>query len=176
MKYVVFTIAVFVLLAFNSELARLFLNTPVRFNLLLLFVVFSALDKKDTIFLFLAFFCGLVLDAFHSAPFGSFLLSFIVIASALNKVAKTFWVYELNWKFIALFIGLATIAAELLPLLLAKVLPGTGVGSFQYGLGQFGARVFYSLLVNLALAIPLYFYWLATKDLSARLEGNKSFF
>ena len=105
------------------EAARLFFYTPVRVNLLVLPVIFSAVEKRDRSFLFLAFVSGLFLDFYGSAPFGTFLFSFILGASLLNWAAQAFWVHALSFKPFALFTASALVLIGILTRIFSAILP-----------------------------------------------------
>jgi rod shape-determining protein MreD len=98
MKYLVYIVIVILLLALNIGLFgqyRLFGQIP---NLLLLLVIYFALDKKGHDFFFISFVCGLFLDFYSTSFFGGYTLAFLLLATSLYLLAGSFVVLELNWK------------------------------------------------------------------------------
>ncbi|MEK7617861.1 MAG: hypothetical protein AAB410_01835 [Patescibacteria group bacterium] len=140
------------------EIEHLFYGTPVRLNLLALLVIFSALEKKEVGFLFIAFFCGLLLDFYSSGPFGSFLFSFLFTASLLNWSIKTFWAAELNFKSIFLFLSVGLLAVEIFLRIFAKILPHAAF-SDVIEFNPVILRIIFSIIFGLFASFPVFALW-----------------
>ena len=173
MKYLIYTILIIVLLSINMEAARLFFYTPVRVNLLVLPVIFSAVEKRDRSFLFLAFVSGLFLDFYGSAPFGTFLFSFILGASLLNWAAQAFWVHALSFKPFALFTASALVLIGILTRIFSAIFPEGGFTLFTLSFSQEFWRFILSLIFGLLAALPVYFLWRFAERLIVKLEAKR---
>lgn len=99
MKYLVYILAILVLLALDVGLfgqLRVFGAAP---NLLFILVVLAALEKKDYDFFFLAFFSGLFLDFYSGLFVGSYALGLVLLAFGLNFLVQNFIVADVGWKY-----------------------------------------------------------------------------
>ena len=104
MKYLIYIISIIILLGINLGLfgnLQILSQVP---NLLLLFTLCAALEKKNYDFLYIAFVCGIFLDFFSASFFGGFTLSFLFIALILNFLSNAFVLLELNWKSLSLIL------------------------------------------------------------------------
>lgn len=173
MKYIIYSILILFLLAVNIESTRLFLAWPVRLNLLLLLIVFAGLKKHNYDFLWMAFVCGLFLDFYHAAPFGSFLFTFLITAWLVSWAARIFWVYELDWRGIGLFMVLALIFSEILLWTYSAFLPGREFANVSFDFRQFFVRLVYQLPLHLLLALPLYALWQRIEHMIAKMESGR---
>src|ERR1700690_3255463 len=109
MKYLVYLIAIIVLLGVNLGVFNYFPIKEQIPNLLLLLVLLFALEKKDFDFFFLAFVSGLFLDFYSAGFFGGFTLAFLAVSLAAHLVVDNIFVFEINWKTLSLslLVGLA---------------------------------------------------------------------
>ena len=158
MKYIFYLLAIIFLLSLNLGL---FNNLQIKGqipNLLFLFSLFFAFEKKDLDFFFVSFFCGLALDFFSTTFFGSFTLSFLIITLGLNLFVNNFAVVELNWKTLSLSLLLCLFALDLLLWLytaMAFKLNWTqDFSGFTQYLSVFAPSFFYNLL----LLYPVYLF------------------
>ena len=97
MKYLIYLLAIILLLGINLGL---FNNLNLRGalpNLLFLFSLCLILEKKNLDGLFVSFICGLILDFYSGGFFGAFTLAFLALALGLGLFADQLMV-EWNWK------------------------------------------------------------------------------
>lgn len=175
MKYFIYIIFILLLLAVNTELARILSSAPFWVNLLLLPPVFFALEKKGFDFLFLALAGGLLLDSFNAAPFGAFTLSFILISGVLSWAAWVFSAgeYEINWKFLSLAVIFAFVAAESLVRLFSGILPANEPISLSQAFSNFFPSIIYGSLAQLTLFLPVYFMFRALERMLEKMENRR---
>lgn len=172
MKYFIFAIFVLVLLALNIQAERLFFGSGIRLNLLVLPVIFAAVELPDRTYLFFVFTCGSALDFYSSSPFGSFLFSFILLGTLLNGLVKTFWANELNVKSVFVFSAAGLLLGGILALVFAWLLPSH---AFEAAV-NFPAVMIKLVSVSvftLAAAIPVFAVWRLLLRLIARIESKK---
>jgi rod shape-determining protein MreD len=171
MKYFIYLALLIILLALNSEFAAAFFSLPIRLNLLLLPVVFSALDNNQNDYLFLAFGAGLLFDFYNASPFGVWLFSFLLVGAFLSWIARTFLVYKLDLKIVPVLVLVAFVCTEAMIIVFSKVFPGHENFSFEI----VGAlkRSALTAPVEMALALPAYFLWAWVLRLIAKTEVKK---
>ena len=172
MKYLIYSLFIFILLCVDMQMQSLFFYTPLRADLLILPAVFASAEKKDPSFLFLAFLGGISLDFYGAAPFGSFLFSFIVTASLLNWAAKIFLSRDLNLKSAFLFSALGLLSADILVMVFARVLPHGGF-SPAFGLQSAVIRMILNLSVGLLAVLPVFVVWRFVIRVIAKMESKR---
>ena len=104
MKYLIYLLAIILLLGLNIGLfnnLQFYGQAP---NLLMLMIIFLALDKDDLSFFPVVFVAGLFMDAFSANFFGGWTLSFLILALLLNFLSSRLMVFELNWKSLTLLV------------------------------------------------------------------------
>ncbi len=108
MKYLIYFIAIIILLGLNLGIFNFFPIFGHVPNLLFLLSLFFALEKKDYDFFFTAFICGLFLDFYSAGFFGAFTLAFLTVSVAIHSFVNNVFVFEINWKTLsaALFTGM----------------------------------------------------------------------
>ena len=171
MKYLIYSALLIILLGLNSELSAIFFSTPVRLNLLLYPVVFSALDSGNNDYLFMAFLSGLLLDFYNASPFGVWLFSFLLIGAFSSWTAKTFLVYKLDLKILPVLVLAAYVLMAAMVLSFSKFFPGHELFSFQF----YGSLKSFIITapVQMALGLPAYFLWLWVLRLVAKAQVKK---
>jgi hypothetical protein len=175
MKYLIYVIAIIFLVGVNLGLfnnLQLFGQIP---NLLLLFTLFAALEKKDYDFFFVAFICGIFLDFYSASFFGSFTISLLLLALCLHILANTLALFELNWK----SLGLLLLAGLVLLDLFSWIY---GFAAYQFNWApnfiafQSFVRAFPAIFIyNLLLLYPTFLFYNFVKkiidNLSIRRRG-----
>jgi cell shape-determining protein MreD len=174
MKFLVYSLLLIILLSLNLETARFLNGTGVTLNFLFLIVVFASLESRDYSFLFVAFLAGLLIDFYNAAPFGSFLFSFILLASLLNWVARTFWVYELNFRAVAIFLGIAFVVLEIL-IWLGRMNANEFSGGIINNSKSLALSLVYGLPLNLIVAVPIYALWRFMQRSLEKMENTRVF-
>ncbi len=175
MKYFIYTLAIILLLGVNLGL---FNNLQIRGqipNLLFLFVLCVALEKKDLDFLLIALVSGLFLDFYSAGFFGGFAFIFLGLSFLGYFFVNYLVVLEMNWKTLsaALLVGLLLFNLFLwLYGLIAFKLNWTGqYVSFKIFLRAFPA----SFIYNCLLLYPMYLFvnWLRrfVDNLTIRRRG-----
>jgi len=101
MKYLVYTIAIIILFSVNISLFPLLKINGYMPNLLLLLLVFFAVEKEGQDFFFVALLGGLFVDVHSAVFFGSFTLAFLCCALILHLASSQIIIFELNWKYLA---------------------------------------------------------------------------
>ncbi|MBI3231795.1 MAG: rod shape-determining protein MreD [Candidatus Doudnabacteria bacterium] len=172
MRYFIYTTLTVVLLALNMQAERLFYGSPVRLNLLILPLVFAAVELQDRTHMFFAFASGLALDFYSSSPFGSFLFSFIFVGAFLNWVAKTFWANQLNFKSVFVFSAVGILASGILAFGFASVLPATVAGT-ALSFKPEALKVFSNLVFGLVAAVPVFALWRFVLRIIAKTESKR---
>ncbi len=159
MRYAVHFICIVFLLVANLGLFGLLPIWGQIPNLLFLFVLCSALAKKEFDFLFVAFLCGLFLDFYSPAFFGGHTLALLLIALVTYLFSNYIFVIELNFKNLAL----ATIFSWL-GLNLIVWLWGLAALKFNLNPSYVSLKIFMSnflpgLIYNLLLLYPMYLFY-----------------
>jgi cell shape-determining protein MreD len=171
MKYLIYLILILVVLAVNIEITELLAKSFFHVNLLLILCVLSAMEKNHYDFLFFTIVSGLILDIYSPQNFGSFSLSFLLIAWLVNWVVKNFLVYEINLKVSVILLGLSYVFSELLfglgvvLLHLENSVTYSQLGWLNFSFYQIGGMVMFLLL-----ALPLYFVWQRVSWLAKKLD------
>ncbi len=105
-KPIVYTICLIILLALNIIFPKINSSAP---NFLFLLTVIYSFQQEGNDFLWLAFFSGLLLDIFSSTFFGTYTISFLVIAMMINYTTSTFLVADPAVGYIAAVIFVANL-------------------------------------------------------------------
>lgn len=175
MKYLIYLIAIIMLIGINlGVFGNLQIKSQIP-NLLLLFTLCASLEKKDFDFFFIAFFCGLFLDFYSASFFGSFTFGFLLVALALNFLANRLVMLELNWKSLTLML-LASM------LVLNLFLWGYGLLAYKFNLARdflsfktFAGAFLVIFLYNLLLLYPVYlFYTFLKRIIDSLSRKNRS--
>ena len=173
MKYLLYTIAIILLLAINVGLFGLFPLYGAVPNLLFLFLLFFSLNKRIYDYFFIAFLAGMFLDFYAATAVGSFIFSFLFLAFVLHEVVEKVAVFEVDWK---LQIALMAASLQLLDLLLWLY----NFLAFKFGWsviavslrvleGGFAPQFIY----NLILFYPMYLLYENIQNLLQRLASRK---
>lgn len=158
MKYFIYLLAIIFLLSLNLGL---FNNLQIKGqipNLLFLFSLYFAFEKKDLDFFFVSFVCGLVLDFYSTTFFGSFTLAFLSICLLLNLFVNNLAVVEINWKTLSLTLLLGLAGLNLLVWLYSAAAYKLNWTQDYSGLKDYFSGFLVSFFYNLLLLYPVYLF------------------
>lgn len=173
MKYFIYLGAIITILGINVGFFGIFRLGGTVPNLLFLLVLFSSLDMEENDFLFVAFFCGLFLDAWAGLFPGALLLPFLLLAGFLRVLAGRAMAFETDWR---LQLGLAILGLQLLAIMtwfygfLAVKWGWTGDVTNLAGLER---NFIWQGAYTFALFYPMYLLYNFIKKLIARAENRK---
>jgi len=147
MKYLAYFIFIVLALALQTGVFGYFKIAGAGPNILLLLLVTLSLEKEDYDFFFVSIICGLFLDFYSSLFVGSFLFGFLITAYCLHLAASALLAYEINWKYLLLFLVAAMLISQLWL---------WGYSALAFKLGWWPERVSINLIRRLFL--PEFFY------------------
>jgi rod shape-determining protein MreD len=156
MKYLIYLIAIIILLGLNLGIfngLRLYGQMP---NLLFLLALFFALEKQDYDFFFVALICGLFLDFYSAGFFGGFTLAFLAVGLCANLFINNILVLEMNWKSLSLTLLISLILFNLTLWLYQFLAFKLNWDSRYTGIGIFASHFFAGFIYNLLLLYPMY--------------------
>ncbi len=113
MKYLIYTIAIILLVAVNYGLFPLLRIGGAIPNLLFLFVVLYALQRNNEHVIFIALVSGLFVDFYNGLLVGGYTLAFVLLGYILYQFIHEVAVYELDWKYTFLIVALSFLASKL---------------------------------------------------------------
>ncbi len=170
MKYIIYFFAILLLLGLNVGLfenLKIFGQVP---NLLFLFALYFALEKKTEEFFFVCFLSGVFLDFFSPGFFGAYTFSLLTSGLALHLFVSQFLATELNWKTLTLAIALCWLIFNLLFWLF-------GLAAFKFNwfygyqdLKTASLNFFYGLIYNGFLFYPVYLFYNFLKNFVDKLS------
>ena len=159
MKYFIYFIAVVFLFGLNIGLFSHFNVSGQLPNFLFLFTLFSALEKKDMDFFFLAFLSGLFLDFFSTSFFGSYTLTFLILSFFTHYFFSHILVININWKTMTFVLIVGIILENLF-------LWFYGFLAFKFGwtedynfLAAYFSNFIVSIIYNGVLVYPVFLYF-----------------
>jgi cell shape-determining protein MreD len=159
MKYIVYLIAIIILLGINVGLFNSLQTQNQIPGLLFLLTLFFALEKKDYDFFFVAVVSGLFLDFYSAGFFGGFTLAFLAVSLCAHLLITNFFAAEFNWKTLSLALLVSLIVFNLI--VWAYGLAAFKLNfSFQYtGIKVFVSQFLVSFLYDWLLLYPVYLYF-----------------
>ena len=152
-KIVTYFLAIVFLLALNIVFPTLRASTP---SFLFLLVVIYAFRLDNPGYLWFAFFSGLMLDVYSNVFFGSYILSFLIIALLINYTTRTFFSADPSLFYVATVIAVSNLILVGLLYFInsigmrfdASVTPLSGV--------YLGGKIWFDVILNLVFAAPMY--------------------
>ncbi|MDB4940027.1 MAG: rod shape-determining protein MreD [Candidatus Doudnabacteria bacterium] len=153
-KFLLYFFSIILLLALNIVFPTIRSSTP---NFLFLFVVVNAFRKNNQDFLWLAFFSGLMLDIYSNVFFGTYTLSFMIIAVIISYTTKIFFSADPS----IVYFGSVAAVSNLLLIGLVFIMNTVGV-HIQSNLGRIpalylGQKIWIDLFLNLIFVGPIYY-------------------
>lgn len=159
MKYLLYMVAVVVLLGINVGVfpsLKLMYGMP---NLLMLFVMVLSLEVGDRDYLPVAFAAGLFLDFYSGVPVGGFALAFMLLGLIMQAVSSRYLVLELNWKNLLAFMAASYVFTHTFIWLYSTLLHRFGLTQVVVEFPVLWQKLLPELLYNALLLFPI--YWLA---------------
>ena len=138
-------------------------------NLLLLFATCAALSDDGSMFLWAAFFSGLLLDASSGLLFGAYAASFLAFAILIRYSTQTIFTADFS-------VGTLSGAVVAAYLVTVCVLYGASVLASRYGIGAglsplfINRKVWVDLALDLVAAFPVY---LLVQSMNAFVERQE---
>jgi rod shape-determining protein MreD len=173
MKYAVYLLAIVFLLSLNLGL---FNNLQIRGqtpNLLFLFSLYFAFEKKDLDFFFVGFVCGLILDFYSTTFFGSFTFSFLIITLGLHLFVNNLASVELNWKTLSFSLLVCLFALDILVWLYSAAAFKLSWTQDSSGFKQYMAMFPLNFLYNLLFLYPVYVFANFLKNFTDSLSARR---
>jgi len=170
MKYFVFALTIFVLLVTETGILAKFHILPIVPSLLVIFCAILVPLEDRRITIFSAVTSGIFLDFASGLPDGIHLLA-LGIACLVNFILIYWWLakeYNIGILFVA--VAATTLVYFVSVLVLTKLFTLLGLsGNVDYGY-LIVHKLFWSLVLNLALTYPVYLLYLLVLNLSSNLE------
>ena len=156
MRYFIYLLSIFLFLVLNLGLLTLlplFGQIP---NLLFLFVLCSALGKKEYDFMFIALVSGILLDFFSPLFFGGFTFAFLSIALAVYLFSNFVFAIELSFRTLGISTVFAWVALNLIVWLWQLTSFKLGLSPYYVNFGVTAQGLLTGLVYNLLLLYPMY--------------------
>lgn len=138
--------------------------------LLFLFALFGAFSKNNQDYLWVAFSCGLALDIYSGALFGSYAFSFLIIVFAVNYTTRTFFSSDPHPLYMALVIAVSFLMLVGLLYLINSVGSSVSLISPAY----LTHKVWFDLGLSLLFAGPIYMLNLFAERIIMKREQSKT--
>ncbi|MCL5666628.1 MAG: hypothetical protein M1383_02560 [Patescibacteria group bacterium] len=164
MKYLIYLLAIILLLGLNAGIFSSFQIKGVMPNLLLLFMVLFSLDRGDSEtrdnadFLVIAFLSGLFLDFSSTTFFGSFALAFLLISLVLRLSSRHLLVFEMNWKYYSAALAVSLAALSFFIWFYNLLCFRLGWAAYLLDGKVLRSGYLISLVYNLLLLYPMYLF------------------
>lgn len=162
----------YIFFALNEGFFKNFPFFGVLPNLLLLLVIYMAVEDEGNFFLGLAFFSGLILDFATQVFLGSFAVSFLLLALGLRQISQNIITLERNWKFLPLMLLLSQSAVYLWLFLFNGLVYKFGHARLFFEAKDLFNKFGYELLYNLALMYPVWKFLEIPKILQLKFSGR----
>ena len=153
--FFIFFISLTGLFALNSLLPGFYRSAAPNF--LFLFAVFYALKKNSLIFLWLAFFAGLILDLFGGNFFGAQTFALLATCSLLAYATSEFFSAELSIELTSILIAAGYIIFATLVFALNLAAFNLHLAGYQVSPQIFEFKIWLDLMLNLVFAAPIYY-------------------
>jgi rod shape-determining protein MreD len=160
-KILVYFFSLTVIFALNMVFFKFHGSMP---NLLFLLVIVYSFRKDNPDFIWLAFFAGLLLDLYSNVFFGTYTVSFMIIALGINYTTRSFFSAEPS----VVYFGLVAAVSSLVLVGLLFILNSVGV-YFQRNLGvtptvYLNQKIWLDLLFNLIFVGPIFYLSSSIED------------
>lgn len=124
--------------------------------MLLIFIVYLALEDRNEFYLVAAFVCGLLLDFASNLFLGSFALAFLFGAAALRVFIQKVVAMERNWKYLPLVLISAQATVYFWIFFYNALAVRLGYGANLLAAKQFFTHFFAEAFYNLILLYPVW--------------------
>jgi cell shape-determining protein MreD len=172
-KYLVYLIAIIILLGVNLGLfnsLQIQSQTP---SLLFLLTLFFALEKKGYDFFFIALISGLFLDFYSAGFFGAFTLAFLVVSLLTHLFAANVLAAELNWKTLSLSLLGALVVFNLIIWAYGLMAFKLSFTSQYIGIKIFTSRFLINFLYDWLLLYPVYLYFTFLRNFTDNMDVRR---
>jgi len=159
MKYLIYLIAIIILLGINIGLFNSLQIQNQIPGLLFLLTLFFSLEKKDYDFFFVAMVSGLFLDFYSAGFFGGFTLAFLAVSLCAHLLMTNLFAAELNWKTLSLALLAALIVFNSIVWVYGLVVFKLNFGSQYTGIKVFVSQFSVNFLYDWLLLYPVYLYF-----------------
>ena len=170
-KFFTYFISFIILLGLNIVFPKIAGAAP---NFLFLIIVFYAFRKDNPIFLWLAFFAGIMLDIYSGSFFGSYTISLLVISFIINYTTRTFFTADPTPEFISVVIIVAYIILIGLMYLLDSFALGFGWTTYHISPEYITSKIWLDIVLNLIFALPIYYVVILNDRITAKYERPKN--
>jgi rod shape-determining protein MreD len=126
-------------------------------NFLFLLVVFSAFKKDDADFIWVAFFSGLLLDSSSHIFFGSYTISFLLVALMINYATRIFFKKDISIPLMILIVGFSFIVLVSLVYFMSSMTSSYQHGTYVLPIVYLTKKIWFDLILNIVFAAPIYF-------------------
>lgn len=160
MKYIIFTIVILVNFVLGKDLFGQMTIAGAVPNLNLLLIVMVAAESDSLDFLFLAIVAGLVTDIGFGLPVGTFTFAFLLSGLLTHVLFHGALSLDRSWKNFIIGVVAAVILTFLWIVLFSKIVTIMGILPFSFSLLEMSRLIFFALLYNLLVGLPL--FWIYT--------------
>lgn len=167
-KYLIYFLVLVALAAVNMVFPPIYGAVP---NFLFLFVVFYSFHQDKTTFIWLAFWSGLILDLSSGFFFGSWTISFLLVALIVNYATKIFFATDVSRLFMVIVSAVAYLVLVGLLYLFNTLIANIGLIDQQIPLIYLQQKVWFDIILNFIFAIPIY---LLTEYISRTILESES--
>jgi hypothetical protein len=173
MKYLIYLIAIIILLGLNLGLfGSLQIQSQIP-NLLFLLTLFFSLEKKDYDFFFVALVSGLFLDFYSAGFFGGFTLSLLVVSLLAHLFVTEILVVDINWKTLSFALLVALVIFNLILWFYGLVIFKLGLSSEFSGIKIFISQFPINFLYNWVMLYPLYLFFTFLRNFMDKLTVRR---
>ena len=170
-KFLTYLISLAALLGLNIVFPKIAGAAP---NFLFLFAVFYAIRKDDPVFLWLAFFAGILLDVYSGSLFGSNTLAFLIISFIINYTTRTFLTADPTPEFISVVIIISYIILIGLLYLFDSFGLRFGWTAYHISPEYITLKIWLDIALNLIFALPVYYLVVFNDRIITKYEKPKN--
>ncbi len=158
MKKLILFVSIIILFGLNIGIfpyLKIFGTVP---NLLLLFLIFFVLEKKDNEIYFVAFFSGLFLDFTSGWLIGGYTFSLLFVAFILSFISYRLAIFKISLKSISLAIVFCLLVSKIVVLAFGFLAFKFNLWPVEVRVGLIRPEIFAEIFYNLLLAYPIYLF------------------
>jgi rod shape-determining protein MreD len=137
-------------------------------------VIFYAFHQEKTTFLWLAFFSGLLLDLTSNFVFGSFTLSFLLVAFLINYATRIFFTADTTVLFMVIVTAVAYLLLIGILYLFGSVALSLDLTTQSLPTIYLRYKIWFDLVLNLIFAAPIYFLTEYIEKIILRIESKNT--
>ncbi len=152
-KYVVYFLILIALASINMVFPPIYGAVP---NFLFLFVIFYAFHQDKTTFLWLAFWSGIILDMSSGFFFGSWTISFLLVALIVNYSTKILFATDVSQLFMIAVSAISYLVLVGLLFLFNTLIYNVGLTAQQIPVVYLQQKIWLDIVLNFIFALPIY--------------------